>query len=137
MKLLTATSQTQGTRPGDFCSAVEGELVVLGWVCGCGRGGPDGACGCGRAFTGTNSLRATTTAMVRDLELSVADVRLAVEAHLVAAGTGPESLGADVFADHLEECVHDVVHVAGGFTAGTVLERRLDSVQPRQLGPVG
>ena len=136
MKVLTATSETQGSRPGDFCHTVEGELVLLGWVCGCDDGGPDGGCGCGRAFTGLNSLRATTTAMVRDLDLTVDDVRLAVEAHLVAAGTGPDVLGADVFADHLEECVHDVVHFADAFPVGTVLGRRLDHVHRRQLGPV-
>ena len=85
MKVLTTTSRTQGARPGDFCHAIEGELVLLGWVCGCAGGShPGGTCGCGRAFTGANSTLATTTAMVRDLELSVDDVRLAVEAHLVA-----------------------------------------------------
>ncbi|WP_222266653.1 DUF7715 family protein [Modestobacter marinus] len=92
MKLLTATRETQGTWPGDFCHAIEGELVVLGWSCGCDDGEADGDCGCGRAFTGTNSLRATTSAMVRDLELTVPDVQLAVEAHLLAAGLGPDVL---------------------------------------------
>jgi len=135
--LLTATRATQGSWPGDFCSAIEGELVLLGWVCGCDGGGPDGECGCGRAFTGANSLQATTTAMVRELDLTVDDVRLAVEAHLQAAGMGPDQLGADVFADHLEESVADVLHFARGFPVGTVLGRRLDHVHRRQLGPVG
>jgi hypothetical protein len=136
MKLLTATRETQGTWPGDFCHAIEGELVVLGWSCGCDDGGADGDCGCGRAFTGTNSLRATTSAMVRDLELTVPDVRLAVEAHLLAAGFGPDVLGADVFADHLEESVHDVLHFARFWPVGTVVGRRLDHVHRRRLGAV-
>ena len=33
MKLLTATRERQGERDGDFCHAVEGELVLLGFVC--------------------------------------------------------------------------------------------------------
>jgi len=28
MLLLTATAETQGQNPGDFCDAIEGELVV-------------------------------------------------------------------------------------------------------------
>jgi hypothetical protein len=40
---------------------------------------PDGGCGCGRAFSGMSSMRATTTAVVRDLDVSLDDVRLAVE----------------------------------------------------------
>lgn len=135
MKLLTATSETQGTWPGDFCHAIEGELVVLGWSCGCDVDGT-GDCGCGRAFTGTNSLRATTSAMVRDLDLTVQDVQLAVEAHLLAAGFGPDVLGADVFADHLEESVYDVLHFARPWPVGTVVGRRLDHVHARRLAPV-
>jgi hypothetical protein len=135
VRLLTATHETQGTWPGDFCHAIEGELVVLGWSCGCDRGGAHD-CGCGRAFTGTNSLRATTSAMVRDLDLTVADVHLAVEAHLLAAGLTPDVLGAEVFADHLEESVHDVLHFAGSWPVGTVVGRRLDHVHRRRLAPV-
>jgi hypothetical protein len=135
VRLLTATHETQGTWPGDFCHAIEGELVVLGWSCGCDRGGVDD-CGCGRAFTGTNSLRATTSAMVRDLDLTVEDVHLAVEAHLLAAGLTPDVLGAEVFADHLEESVHDVLRFAGFWPVGTVVGRRLDHVHRRRLAPV-
>ncbi len=80
MKLLTATRDRQGERDGDFCHAAEGELVLLGVVCATDRADPDGGCGCGHAFSGMSSMRATTTALVRDLDLVVDDVRLAVEA---------------------------------------------------------
>src|SRR3954447_3871942 len=85
MKLLTATHERQGERDGDSCHAIEGELVLLGFVCATDAADPEGGCGCGRAFSGMSSLRATTTALVRDLDLTYDDVRTAVEAHLVAA----------------------------------------------------
>ncbi|HEX2073882.1 MAG TPA: hypothetical protein VHF92_08865 [Geodermatophilus sp.] len=128
MKLLTATFQGQGERAGDFCFATDGELVLLGYVCAADQADPDGGCGCGRAFAGLSSHRATTTALIRDLELSLDDVRLAVEGHHVAAGLGPEVLGAEGFADLVEETVEDIVNYARFWPAGTVLGRRLDHV---------
>ena len=74
MKLLTATRERQGERDGDFCFAVEGELVLLGFVCATDQDDPDGGCGCGRAFSGMSSMRATTTALVRDLDVSYDDL---------------------------------------------------------------
>src|SRR4051812_50228392 len=97
MKLLTATRAGQGDRTGDFCFAVEGELVLLGLVCATDEADPDGGCGCGRAFAGMSSHRATTTALVRDLDLTYDDLRAAVEAHHVAAGLGALGLGGGGF----------------------------------------
>jgi hypothetical protein len=131
MKLLTATRAGQGDRTGDFCFAVEGELVLLGLVCATDEADPDGGCGCGRAFAGMSSHRATTTAVVRDLDLTYDDLRAAVEAHHVAAGLGPDALGAEDFADLVEESVEDAVHFARFWPVGTVVGRRLDHVTRR------
>ena len=131
MKLLTATREGQGDRDGDFCHAVEGELVFAGFVCATDRRDPAGGCGCGRAFSGLNSLRATTTALVRDLELSYDDVRLALSAHLVAAGMGPDVLGGTDFDDMLEEEVEQTIRYASVWDAGSIVGRRLDSVHLR------
>ena len=131
MNLLTATRETQGSRPGDFCHAVEGELVVLGWVCATDLRDPDGGCGCSRAFSGMSSLRATTTAVVRDLDLTMDDVRSAVHGHLVAAGTGPDVLGETAFAEYFEETLEDTLHFARFWAVGTVVGRRLDHVHRR------
>ncbi|WP_439331120.1 DUF7715 family protein [Modestobacter altitudinis] len=49
-------------------TASEGEFVFLEDVCRVDRQDPDGGCGCGRAFAGMNSHRATT-AIVRDVRL--------------------------------------------------------------------
>ena len=50
---------------------------------------------------GMSSMRATTTALVRDLDISYDDLTGAVETHLVAAGMGPAALGPVDFADLL------------------------------------
>jgi hypothetical protein len=135
VKLLTATYTGQGERDGDFCFAIEGELVLVGDVCASDQADPDpdGGCGCGRAFTGLSSHRATTTALVRDLDLTLEDLQLAVEAHLVAAGTGPEVLGDEDFADLVEELVEETAAFARWWPVGTVLGRRLDFVRRRSL----
>lgn len=133
MKLLTATRERQGERDGDFCFAVEGELVLLGFVCAADQANPDGGCGCGRAFSGMSSMRATTTALVRDLDITYEDLTGAVETHLVAAGLGPAALGSVDFADLLDETVRETVHFARFWPVGSVLGRRLDSVHVRSF----
>ena len=138
MKLLTATRERQGERDGDFCFAVEGELVLLGYVCATDQADPDGGCGCGRAFSGMSSLKATTTALVRDLDLSLDDVRLAVEGYYVAAGMGPDVLGRQEFAELVAATVDDMVDVASGLPDGAVVGRRLDDLiwrsEPSEVG---
>jgi hypothetical protein len=138
MKLLTATRERQGERDGDFCFAVEGELVLLGFVCASDEADPDGGCGCGRAFSGMSSMRATTTALVRDLDLSTQDVRLAVEGYYVAAGMGPEIVGAAEFAELVSETLDEMNEIARALPVGAVVGRRLNRLiwrsEPSEVG---
>jgi hypothetical protein len=138
MKLLTATPERQGEQDGDFCFATEGELVLLGFVCAADEADPDGGCGCGRAFSGMSSLRATTTALVRDLDVSIDEVRLAVEGYYAAAGMGPDVIGAAEFADVVAATVDDMAGVSRSLPAGAVVGRRLDNLirrsEPREVG---
>lgn len=128
MKLLTATRERQGERDGDFCYAVEGELVLLGLVCADDERNPDGdeACGCGRAFSGMSSMRATTTALVRDLDVTVDDVRLAAGGFYVSSGLGPDVIGGAAFADLVAETLVSMADVAEALPIGAVVGRRLD-----------
>lgn len=128
MKLLTATRERQGDRDGDFCYAVEGELVLLGLVCVDDERDPDrnGACGCGRAFSGMSSMRATTTALVRELDVTQNEVKLAVEGYYVSSGLGPGDIGGAAFADLVAETVVSMEDAAEGFPVGAVVGRRLD-----------
>jgi hypothetical protein len=126
MQLLTATREGQGERAGDFSFTVEGELVLVGFVCATDQADPDGGCGCGRAFSGMSSRKATTTAVVRDLDLDEADVQSAVESCFTSTGLGPDTLGVTDFADLVEETAFETLAFAQPWKPGTVLRRRLD-----------
>jgi hypothetical protein len=138
MKLLTATRERQGEQDGDFCHAIEGELVLLGFVCATDQEDPDGACGCGRAFSGMSSLRATTTALVRDLDVSFDDARLAVEGYYVSAGMGPDVIGRAVFTTMVAETLIEMAEIADSVPVGAVVGRRLDRLiwrsEPSEVG---
>jgi hypothetical protein len=125
MKLLTATHERQGERAGDFCYAIEGELVLLGFVCATDEKDPDGGCGCGRAFSGVSSMRATTTAAVRDLDVTVDDVRLAVEGYHVSSGSGPDVIGGSGFRELVAATMDDMAEIAH-VPVGAVVGRRLN-----------
>ena len=125
MKVLTATSRTQGQRDNDFHWCIEGELVHFGMVCAADRTDPDGRCGCGRSFAGLNSHRATTTAMVREIEgFTRADYIEAVRSSLEQQGWCPSTAVAE--ADEL-------INMVEQWPEGAVAERRLDHVVVRSL----
>jgi hypothetical protein len=124
LKLLVASSRAQGDRAGDFFWCVEGELVYLGFVCASDEADPDGGCGCGRAFSGMSSHRATTTAEVRELDMTREDVAEALASSLEEGGYGRSP-------DLVEALVEQLLAVPAGYPAGTILERRLDEVRAR------
>jgi hypothetical protein len=126
MKLLTATRERQGEQAGDFCHAIEGELVLLGFVCATDEANPDGGCGCGRAFSGMSSMRATTTALVRDLDVSLDDVRLAVEGYHVSSGVGPDVIGGQEFEELVSASLADITESSPHLPLGAVVGRRLN-----------
>lgn len=137
MKLLTATREHQGERDGDFCHAIEGELVLPGFVCATDEADPDGGCGCGRAFSGMSSMRATTTAVVRDLDVSIDDVRLAVEGYWVSAGTGPDLIGGAAFEEVVSATLADlaeIAHVPVGAVVGRWLDNLIWRSEPSEVG---
>jgi hypothetical protein len=133
MKLLTATHERQGEQDGDFCFAIEGELVLLGPVCATDEADPDGGCGCGRAFTGMSSMRATTTALVRDLDVSLDDVRLAVEGYYASSGMSADAIGRRGFDELMEDAFGQSVGIGLSLPVGAVVGRRLDRVVRRSV----
>lgn len=130
MRLLTATARAQGHRDNDFNWCIEGELVMPPpVVCAADRDDPDGGCGCGRAFAGLSSHKATTTAIVRNLpELTRDDLVEAVRSSLDQQGWPTDE--ADNIAD-------DLVEVAAAFDTGTVVEQRLGDIAVRVQPPAG
>jgi hypothetical protein len=133
MKLLTATHEGQGEQDGDFCHAIEGELVLLGFVCATDEADPDGGCGCGRAFSGMSSMRATTTALVRDLDVSLDDVRLAVEGYYASSGMSADAIGRRGFDELMEDAFGQLVGIGLSLPVGAVVGRRLDRVVRRSV----
>lgn len=122
MKLLVATTRTQGHRGNDFAHCIPDELVRPGdLVCERDRLDPDG--GCGRAFAGLNSAKATTTAEVADLPLTFSDLVEAVRSSLEQAGWS---------TTHAEDIAEALAAAAEDLPVGAVVERRLDVIQPRQ-----
>ncbi|WP_370942414.1 hypothetical protein AB5J62_25250 [Amycolatopsis sp. cg5] len=125
MKILVATGQTQGKRTNDYNWCVEGELVFIEPACARGERDPDTQCGCGRAFSGLNSHRGTTTARVAELRgFTEAEYTEALRSSLAEqgyqAGLAPE----------MAESLLDLVSL---WPAGTVVERRLDEIRPRDV----
>jgi len=113
MKVLVATTKTQGIRSTDYCGTVEGELVRLpGMACNC----PD--CGCGHGWAGLASSRATTTAMVAELHLDRDDLTHAFTSALERDGWVVP--GED--RTWITEFVEDHLMLATAFPVGTILE---------------
>jgi hypothetical protein len=78
-----------------------------------------------------SSMRATTTALVRDLDVSPDDVRLAVEGYYVSYGLGPVVIGGPAFADLVAETVVSMEAAAAWLPVGAVVGRRLDHLVRR------
>ena len=117
MKILVATSLTQGTDPKDYHHCIEGELVWIQEPCDRDRLNPEGPCGCGRGFAGAASHRATTTAMVVESELTRDEVVLAFRTSLVDGGWP---------AEWAEEVGDDNIEIASQLPAGSIITRNLD-----------
>lgn len=122
MKVLVATHETQGQRDNDFCFCIEGELVTVGLVCAADERDPDGGCGCGRAFAGLNSHKATTTAKVKDIDLSGEDYVEALRSSLEQQGWPTEDVA---------ELAAWLIELVDSWPTGAIVERRLDDIYIR------
>jgi hypothetical protein len=125
MKVLVATSRTQGARPGDHHYCIDGELVWIQEHCGRGRKRRPDSCGCGRAFAGCASHRATTIAEVADIEgLTLEDYAAALRISMVDGGWP---------AEWAEPVAEAQAEFTARFQVGTVLERDLEEFSQRIL----
>lgn len=127
MLLLTATAEAQGLKPGDFCDAIEGELVVLFSDCHV-RAHQDDLfrCreGCPPRFFGLNSHERTTIAMVREVPFSRDDYLLALSAYAEHRGSpAPRSMACYVGTEMVNAAVTRAPGTVLGFTGGKLAER--------------
>ncbi len=132
MKVLIATTRTQGARPADYAWALDGELVYPPAV-DCGA--PD--CGCGRSFVGMASACSTTTAMVVDRpDIDEADLSIALVDALHRQGWLDD--GWTAANETIVDTIWDrMIAAAERFEEGTVLERRGDALVERSVDAAG
>lgn len=128
MKVLIATTHTQGEQVDDYSWALDGELVYVP-VDECSN--PD--CGCDRGFAGMASDRATTTAMVVDRStLGPADLSILLIDSLTRQGWLADGWSAanEEFVDLVWSRLQQALE---HFPVGSILERQGDVVRSRAL----
>jgi len=114
MKVLVSTSQTQGARDNDFHWTQDGELVYVGFV-SCSA---PVLCGCGRSFSGMDSMKGTTTAVVEERKLTLTEYANLVAAAMTRAGW--------TFVEPAR-VARELRDLAAHFDVGDVLERQDDT----------
>ena len=136
MKILTATSETQGHRGSDFNWCEEGEPVRFGFECDRDKEEIDGGCGCQRSMAGMQSQTATTTMKVVDrADMDVDKFKPMVRVALDAGGW--LKLGTEKDNEEwIESESKELLRVAATFRAGTIVEKRGDELQERILSAV-
>jgi hypothetical protein len=128
LKILTATSLTQGEQAGDYHWCHDGELVKPpSLICDRDTNDPNGGCGCGRGWTGLHSSKATTTAQVSSLpDFGMDDYATALSYSLEQWGGDKDD--ATALAQHLAE-------IADSYPIGTVFGHRLGELYIRAIPP--
>lgn len=122
MKLIVATSETQGQRPGDFNFVPNGEVVIVS-DCDCLHEG----CECSRSMIGVLCGKGTTTMMVIESDLTRDDyLRTIREANKSYAALGVDESLFDEQADAL-------LQLAAEFPAGAIIERNGENFDVRHL----
>jgi hypothetical protein len=132
MKVLVATTETQGQRENDFCWADEGELVSFGSECDHALEALDGPCGCRRSLCGLRTGKSTTTVRVVDWP----DLDRFKLASLIAEAWTRGGWGVRMTPLQLRRQANkdakNLAIVGDYFPAGTVLERRHETFFSRE-----
>jgi hypothetical protein len=124
MKLLVSTKLTQGFRSDDFSFTEDGELLVFDHIeTNCGHD-PDHPCGCARALCGVDSLNATTTMLVKDVEMSENQFETVIRESVARSGLAPDQLDTKIIAE-------DLIALAAIFDVGDVLDRSVNQYRVR------
>lgn len=122
MKIIVATSETQGQRPGDFNFVPNGEIVM---VSDCEYLHTE--CDCARSMAGIKSDKEATTMKVIESNIALEEYhRLIGEANQRYGELGVDDAICSERADALIDLVMQI-------PAGTVIERNGEEVYLRQI----
>lgn len=127
---LVATASGQGQRRSDFFNANEGELVCFPFECD--GESVDGGCGCRRSMVGMTSKKATTTMTVASFPVGM--VQNALRLHIVASWGG--TMTTREIEDWVKTQYMDITRVARVMGVGTIVERRGQTLQEREIKSV-
>lgn len=136
MQVLVATTRSQGAWPNDYSWCVPGELLWITEICDRDRRDPEQGCGCGRAFGGLTSHRATTTAEVVERDMSQSDFRLALQTSLADQGWLSDDMSGRCRDAILDEEVGLVLAISHALPPGTIVRRDLDEFHAYPPRPV-
>lgn len=135
LKVLVATKELQGVRKNDFSFTDEGELVKFASACDGEE--IDGGCGCRRAFAGVDSLKASTTAKVVEIELTPETFKQRLhESEIKAGWMDPIGTLDKEAQEYLDNISKELLDLASHFPVGMILEKRGDTIQERYPDPV-
>ena len=132
MKVLVATSETQGQRSDDFMWCRDGEPVKFGTECD--GEGIDGHCGCRRSMVGVESNKATTTLKVVEMDITKEGIADALRANYQNAGWY-QLMGAEGAEESIKKEVDELIDIAASFPVGSIMEKRGDKLQVRLKSP--
>lgn len=121
MKVLVATTESQGQLLGDYARAVDGELVTAA-VLECGSPRRCG-CGCGRGFRGLASEGATTTAMIVDVPELDRDELWDVLYDSLERQGWLQHLDSEAIDDVVSEHLACIEIVCANYAVGTIVGR--------------
>jgi len=124
MKVFVATKEGQGKRKNDFCWAKEGELVKFCFECD--GESIDGNCGCRRSMGGFNTLSATTTFKVVDMDITR-------EEFIRRFAESEEKAGWIWTDEEISRFGNEMLETAKEFPTGKVLEKRGNLIQTRNV----
>ena len=122
MKVFVATKQGQGKRKNDFCWTKEGELVKF--VLECDGETIDGNCGCRRSVGGFETMKATTTFKVVDMDITR-------EEFIRRFKESDEKAGWKWTEKESKRFAEDLLETAEKFPVGMVLEKRGNVIKAR------
>lgn len=128
MKILVASSLSQGQRKNDFIWADEGEFVTF--PSECSREKVDGKCGCKRSMAGIDTRKATTTMKIIETSLTVPELVAKFAASDLKAGwysTMEEAI------EENQMMVNELLKLADKFEVNDILERRGNVIRVRNL----